>query len=399
MTRNLTAEGVLPRDLTKGFVAVCAAVALGGSWAFPLFAQGACKRPAVKSSYQRAAVVLKQSGGFPCTIEVVPTGVVLKPLPGRVDNIGRKVTRAPDGRLYTAIPSEGTITVWAKDGTFLFNLGREGKGPGEFAKGEKTIDVDHAGRLFVSDNNFRWSIFDPSHRFITSISSAMIGAGALPHALLDDGTFLSSTGHTLGAFRIFDTRAAPDPSPPLLLAFGPKATDNKPTRSLAYARGTSFWAGSPTGVKFEYTLQQWSTDGRLLRTIRREVPWLRGDVTDSPESGIQPGMNIHDDGTGLLFVSIAVPRAAYAELSPAERRQRDEGGPADRAVRSYLEVIDVNAEAVLASIGPLSPAQFGRRLPNSFFPRSRDGYQIREDQDGFRTMQILETRLVQKSGR
>lgn len=388
------------RLLITRFGTVCTVLAIFGSSASQLAAQGACVRPAAKSSYQRAPVVLKQTSGFPCTIEVVPTGVVLKRVPGRVDNIGRRVARGPDERFYTAIPTEGAISVWDRDGTFLSNLGRDGRGPGEFAKGEKTIAVDQTGRLFVHDNSLRWSVFDPNLRFIAAISSVTMGAGSSQaYALLDDGSFLTSSARPVGAFRIYETGGAVSPNPRLIRAFGPKLPKGSERRPVAYAGGKSFWVGPMTGHKFEYTLQQWSTDGRLLRTIRRDVPWLRDDVVDSQELGVQPGMRIHADGTGLLFVSLGVPLTAYGKLTPLERRQRDEGGAADRAMRSYFEVIDVNAEVVLASIGPLSTSQFERQVLDSFFPRSREGYRSSEDADGFRTMRIVEVMLKNNANR
>jgi hypothetical protein len=281
-------------------------------------------------------------------------------------------------------------------GSFLRNIGREGKGPGELAQGEKFIRIDSKGRIYAGDNNRRWSVFGADFEYLRSFPSADFGIGIFECcAVLDDGTFLTSAGRDVGAFRIVDINDRAAPVPPLVRAFGPVSRNLGITRPVAYASGTTFWSGAPAREEFDYVLEQWSTSGTRLRSFRRDVPWIPRPDPSAATSSIHPDMRVlHDAGNGLLFVTLVLPLKAYYELTPVERRERGAGTKSDRAIHNYLEVIDVHAGVVLASIGPIAPSEARQRLPAGWFAGSLDGYSTSEDDNGFRTMHMVEARLV-----
>ena len=357
-----------------------------------------CVRPAARPLAEGSTVVITETRRFPCTVQFVNTGTALRAdgdinSVGKVDDIGDRVVRGPDGRLYTYISASGQVTVWNPDGSFRQNFGKLGQGPGEFARGPKTIFFDPAGRVCVSDNNVRWSIFTPAYEFVSNIPAATTGIGnSNSGALLADGTYLSSKGRR-AAFQIFDLSATP---PTQVREFGPAVENASFSRRISYSAGNTFWVSAPEGAGLGYFIEQWRTDGTRLRTIRRDVPWMpKGDEASTEGRLPPPEMEIlHDDGTGLIAVLIMIPTKGLLSLSQAERRNREPGGPADKAIEIYFEVIDANAGVVLASIGPIHPSEAMKQLPSGFFRGGRTGYRREEDANGFRTMRIIEYQLL-----
>jgi hypothetical protein len=345
-----------------------------------------------------STVVITETGRFPCTIQFVNTGTVLRAdgdinSVGKVDDIGDRVARGPDGRFYTYVSASGQITVWNPDGSFRQSFGKLGQGPGEFARGPKTMLFDPTGRLYVSDNNVRWSLFTPTYEFVSTIPASSTGTGSSNSgALLADGTYLSVRG-SRAAFQIFELSS---PGPRLVRAFGPAVTSDAMSRRVSYSGGTTFWVSPPDGAGLGYVIEQWRTDGTHLRTIRREVPWMpKGEDASAQGKLPPPEMEIlHEDGTGLIVVSMMIPNKTLIGLSQADRRNREPGGPADKAVDIYFEVIDANAGVVLASIGPIHPSEAMKQLPSGFFRGSRIGYRSETDANGFRSMHIVEYQLL-----
>jgi hypothetical protein len=73
-------------------------------------------------------------------------------LNGEHDQFGTLSGVASDqgGRIFVADADNSTITVFDSTGRYLFNIGREGSGPGEF-KGPCCLALDSAGDLWVRD--------------------------------------------------------------------------------------------------------------------------------------------------------------------------------------------------------------------------------------------------------
>jgi hypothetical protein len=335
---------------------------------------------------------------------------------GKIPDFGIGVVRARDGRLYTST-RHGQVAVWNSSGGFVEMIGMAGPGPGEFASGALQLHLDPRGFLYARDNNHRWSVFSASHQFVRSYSAVGMGYDARRSVFVDDGTFLTADlGSAQRAeffFRVFDFAkegelpATPNPRsgsggylPTLVRSFVPipDAERRIPgaylSRLVSYSGGRTFWAGPPMNGGRGYELQQFSTDGVLRRTIRREVPWFpRGADIRPPQQEGGPEQRppgsitvLHDDGTGVLFVSVAVPSS----------RWRAGTRNADDRYDFYVEAIDGDAGVVLASSGPLRSSEVSQKYVHSFFPRSRQGYRRVEMADGLPAIRLVEARLIAK---
>lgn len=88
--------------------------------------------------------------------------------PGEVGSPSALVA-SEGGAIYWLMTDPSVIKVYAADGTWLRNIGREGDGPGEFRDGMFGIAGD---KLFIQDpNNVRLTVFDTAGSFIQSFPS------------------------------------------------------------------------------------------------------------------------------------------------------------------------------------------------------------------------------------
>jgi hypothetical protein len=220
--------------------------------------------------------------------------------------------------------------------------------------------------------------------------------GGLPGltAVLDDGRVLSSNALAgqRHYFRIADTRGE------LVRSFGPieDAQDYGPAgngirdRLIAYAGGDTFWAAPPPDGRRGYELELWRTDGTLLRTVRRDVPWFprrRQAEPPRPDSPPPPEIRVlHLDPSGLLFTVIRTNDARWRWI--ADSRERRARG--DDIFDLRYEVIDAASGVVLAS----EVADSAAAVPYPWADRRRIGIQTVPDSNGLTTVRLLTYRLV-----
>jgi hypothetical protein len=300
--------------------------------------------------------------------------------------------------------------VWTPGGQFARVFGREGSGPGELARGAKYIGFGPGGNLHIADNNRRWSIFSPAFDFIRNLPATATGTG-LSNAgfFTSDGLFVGSGGNvarTGNSFAVFDfSQTQTDGSPRLVRAFGTSAA--RRARPVAPSIGTNFWAGPPESGEDGYVFELWRTDGTLLRTIRRDVPWFTKRTAVAPsaprphsEGPRDPTVPppefeiVHDDGTGILFVLVMMPNPSkWRDLNDVTDRTRRRAMQ-NEMIDIYFEAIDGNSGVILASWGPQHPEAALKVLPSGLFAGSRSGYRREENADGFGIMRIVELRLV-----
>lgn len=364
-------------------------------------------------------MVLGASNGFPCRLQFANTPVALRTdAAGTVSDFSGFAARGPDGRYYTTAAHDAAVSVWDARGQFVRNFGVEGRGPGEFARGDKAILIDQQSRVYVATNG-RWAIFSPALELVRTMSAATTGFNDDYLTFLDDGTLLSAQSVRSGAedfFRIFDfTREDPGApaaggargpalgGPALVRSFGPLADGGRaapPSRNrrISYAGGNTFWTLPPDGAGWGYELQLWRTDGTLLRTLRRDVPWFPTGAQAMQGVGNRPPPElevVHDDGTGLLFIVAVVANDSYKPL-PEIRDFAEQQAAMESMIDIYAEVIDTNAGVVLASNGPMRHTAALAMLPRGLFPRTRQGYQPEETADGLAVMRIVDLQLVGK---
>jgi hypothetical protein len=241
-------------------------------------------------------------------------------------------------------------------------------------------------------------------------------------AFLDDGLFLTSspgagpvpaTAHGPEYwFHLYDFASEPGTGEGVARrrSFGRIPASDQPAgrswtfaeRLISYSGGTTFWAGPPLGVGRGYELELWDIGGDARRrVIRREAPWfpagsdrdppIRGDGV--PPTPVAQVTGLHADGTGLLFVIVYVPNPRWSPPARGPRTPQQYREDYDTMHDVYIEVIDVDASVVLASVGPMRPSQARATYPVGYFPRSRDGLRYGESAEGHSLVQIGSVRL------
>lgn len=370
-----------------------------------------CARPPA-SSFSVGRTVTLPDTRPPCRIQFVETRVAVRAdTLGMVGGIGGMVARSRDGRFYTSWNEE--VTIWNPNGSYLRTFGRRGAGPGELAVGGKFIYIDSLDRVYIRDDNMRWTVFTRDDEFVATRTASDMGFHNRSSALLDDGSFLTAQpvarqnafffslydfgiGASSGSAATGGGSSAAN-SPVLLRAFGPVPASEHGVnlsgrqRPLAHARGDVFWVGPPRDAGRGYELEMWRTDGVHLRTLRRHVSWLpsaspRITMRGAPQQRPGPGISgLHVDSAGLLYVTAG---SVNDKWTP--------GADVADFLEIYFDVIDPDAGRVLASIGPLAYADALATLPAGFFPGSRVGYRLAPGPNGEHGMQMVETRLIRQ---
>lgn len=345
-------------------------------------------------------LTLDQERELPCRVVAVQLPLQLRPsLDGtRPDPFWYTLAEDSQGRIYSGgTPQTGhsTVLVWTPDGQFEGTLGRPGQGPGELSV-RGILGLFAVGRgdsLFVKDDA-RWSVFDGSHRFARVISGAAIRVrdGRRSTRLLPTGEFLIAEPASGGAadrwFHIADAEGN------WLRSFGPKQASSSPQgryRALAFDGDSTFWAAPPNGAPDGYVLEQWTTGGRLLRTIGRDVGWLEDARVDQP--GQQP-LPVFDrlilDDRGLLWIAMAVKDPRWVP-TPPDQPLSARALEHERLDVRY-EVIDPVRGRVLASGWVERPDSAAPLVP--VFPGSRLEYARVTDSLGLETLQFYELFLL-----
>ena len=384
---------------------ICALTGLGlvtvsfAGFAQPQSSGRACVRPAARPVNAGEVITLRDADSRGCTLTFRPTGVRLLPATdGSRPDPGTRLVMDKAGRFYTANARgyPGTIAVWGADGAFLRTIGREGQGPGELsARGAVSMFMDAKDNLHVRDGSQSWSTFDTAGRFVKRVSSQELGGFPSNTAVLDDGTVLTGMMVPSGAGNYFH-RAGLDGKP--IRSFGPitgqpGVTQSRAERTIAYAGGTEFWAAPATGDPRGYVLERWSTDGKLLQTIKRDVPWFRasGGGPRGREDPRPPQVSaLHLDDAGLLIAMAVTPNEKWRYVADAAERRRVE----DEFYDLRIDVIDTRSGTLLSS--ERHSAAQARQFFREFVPRRSLVYHVGETADG---LPVVELRRIELGAR
>lgn len=367
--------------------------------------QALCKRPVSASTTSRASRLVISTPPAPaCRITWI-SGSVAARTSDAVERVGDRLSVDRRGRFYTST-GRGRFHVWTPDGRLFFSGGERGAGPGEFASGRLGIFPSPTGDIYVLDNQRRLTVLDSMfrrRRTFTSYggSSSIFRTAVLPDGSLLDGERPFDDTHFFGIVRL-DHR--PDKNEPdLVRAFGEiPATERQLPRTergrlIAYTAGDRFWAGPPQASGRGYELQQWRTDGTLLRTVERRAAWYPSGVDrasrgtrlrNEPPGEIEALFDLGDD---LLMVIARVTNRRGWEMyqrAPRDTLRRNQ------AFDVVVEIVDVRNGVVLASTGPTAIGEAQRVLPTGWFHGSRRGYRPAELADGEEAIETLELRLV-----
>ncbi|MFQ5597040.1 MAG: 6-bladed beta-propeller [Nitrospiria bacterium] len=119
-------------------------------------------------------------------------------------------------RVYIVDTRKHKAFVFDFEGKFLFEFGQRGTGDGEF-NFPSNLFIDKAGKVYITDMNFRVQIFDADGKFLSKFGSVGTGFGQFS---LPKGVGVDSKGHIYVVDSRFNNVQIFDQTGRLLLFFG-----------------------------------------------------------------------------------------------------------------------------------------------------------------------------------
>ncbi len=356
-------------------------------------------------SYPVGSVTEIKDSKPPCRIEFRETGIRLegtadgsRPDPGRtvlVDSNGRFISANAPGW-------DAVISVWDARGRYLSSFGGEGEGPGELiARGMLLLFIDGRDNLHVAHGFGGWSVFSPRQEFIRQLPRQNVVGRNRSTVILDDGWVLGSQRQGTDSkhlFRMLDSNGS------VTRTFG--TVGDRPSgdglRRISHAGGSTFWAGPGEEGADAYVLEEWGSDGTLLRTLHRDVSWYRwrGQSEISPQVGM-----VHVARSGLLYAVVFRPTEEYVREYERAQRAWEHGAGVDSrelqeheermdaAMEVVVEVIDTRSGELLAS-DPYMWPEARDIIPQGLFRGSLRGYRYQESEGGLPFVEIVSVELV-----
>ena len=113
------------------------------------------------------------------------------------------VTLGPNGQIFVIEFNGDRVTVFSGDGEFVRNFGRLGEGPGEF-RNPTAMAWDGMGRLWVSDFDGRYHVFDATGTFRKTVRAYMRYFTRFQHPLVWEaaGTLVEEVGDDDGVLYV-----------------------------------------------------------------------------------------------------------------------------------------------------------------------------------------------------
>lgn len=347
-------------------------------------------------------LLISDAPRLPCRLLVVPT-ITVGPSPNAAypdPGFGR-IVRHRRGLLTPVLWHMGrqraALLLWDSTGSYVETIGGPGDGPGEF--GTSSIPAAYNGprdRLYVNEHR-RWTVLDSSLQFVRTINAPRIGRE-------DDALVVTGEGGYVYAGRVPGLDPTTwfhhsDSLGNLTASFGPLGgyeLHSSRGRPLARATDSTFWAAPPPGAPDGYALEEWTTDGRLLRVVKRDPHWMHQQVFPGRCCGAMPRFRVNKDERGLLWVVAWVVRPG-ATIATLENPSDEERLELQRSIDLRLEVIDVDAGSLLASALVPAGELDGRFLEPMAWVSSRPEtatYSV--DADDLQHLHILEWHLVNR---
>lgn len=285
------------------------------------------------------------------------------------------------GCFYAAPTYEpGVAAVYGRDGRYLRSFGRRGQGPGEYTSRLMRVRIAPQDTVHVLDGPRHTVLAPGGDTFVrlttlsfvprsTSftrdgrlvVTSPLEGSGRQVHILSPDGTVERSL--------------VPVPEG------DPRALHNG-VGPLSNIKEGNLWIGSPD----RYRLDLWSTDGRLLRSIEREVPWFppRAARGRTPEPGARLLGLLQTDS--LVWTLVRVPDSRGGGFAPT-------GRPVEEVDMNEHE--DTIIEALFAVTGEVVGSIRLDAAASGFLGKSPIVYTSREMDSGLIAIDVLRLSLGQ----
>ena len=303
-----------------------------------------------------------------CSIEITPD-ILLGTDGESVIGMAWDIQRLSDGRFTMAF---GNISAWAEftvfsaDGSDFRRVGREGEGPGEYAR---VLWVrEHGEELYVFDNHRRrMTVLDSDFEVIRTVSVPCLVCNGFDLAMLADGSvavnyFMSSGSReeVLSADAGFALHIlGPDGEPLHLLdeipTKSPLTPTEDPNRFLDVAPDGSLLSLHLTS----YRIDRWDPEtGELLQTFKRAADWFPDgrSAGHSAAPGRPPATGtraMHLDESGRLWVYVSRPAPDWEDrLERTPPDAHPEWGPwkyGPGSSEAVIEVLDLESGRVLVS--------------------------------------------------
>ena len=188
-------------------------------------------------------------------------------------------------------------------------------------------------------------------------------------------------------------------------ALGPRRRGSNPVRAVFASGDGTYWVGPEIFSRGGYSVERWDSTGRVIRSLRRVVPWYIADSLIRPFGEDKPGVKkseppflfprVHQvalDEHGLLWVVTSVPKAPDARDAMMNAKDAlAKYSVSAQVLEKHVEVFDLGQDNVIAS----AVFPYGFLL----MPNARDAVQITEDSTtGFRHTIRMALRLADSSG-
>lgn len=309
------------------------------------------------------------------------------------------------GEVYASPTRGGSLMHWSASGVLLPMIGSMGEGPGQFAGGNILPFVVDGDTLYSRDNHRHWVVYGPDHRFVRFAPLGPISASSpMATQFTKDGLILSSdqNGQERYSILLVDRSGA---IVRRIRALGEPQRGSDPLRAAFAAEDGTFWVGPEIYSRGGYSVEQWDSTGRVVRSIRRSVPWFIADSLIRPFGKEEPGgeggerpflfprvQQVASDVHGRLWVVTTVPKTPDARDDIMNAKDiLTKYSVSAQVLEKHVEVFDLGKNVVIAS----AVFPYGFLL----MPNARDAVHITEDTTtGFRRAVRLTLRLADSSG-
>jgi hypothetical protein len=288
------------------------------------------------------------------------------------------VAMSADGSVLVQDRKTTQFLVYDRTGKFVSTFGRRGNGPGEFASALRGATVVKGDSLWAIDGTAdRISVFAPgSRRFVRSFP---IPRGLDSWAAVGDSLVVAAFTSPAGREVLLFKHSDPGVGRSVILGPGvPESAMLVPSRSPR-----RFWHVLPT----QYVLEEWSVDGRRLRTIQRQAPWVRENATGAADGSPRARLvSVVEAAPERLWTLTAIPIGGRWRTAP--RNESEAVANLAGRFAYVVEVLDVRRGVLIHS----------QRFESQPYTSLSAEYVIpllKPDKSGFRTLQVARPLLVQ----
>jgi hypothetical protein len=320
----------------------------------------------VAAQAPRAITITGNPACARCRIELLPVAMIGGTSSGDEIGGGPLAFMAMDshGRIFVSDRAAlGAIQIFDTTGRRLGKTGRDGKGPGEFNPYGVGLLVGEGDSVHVFDaRNARHSVLAPGGKYVRAYP--WIHTPSPPQLMrLNNGLMAVSeikqvNGHWFGVHIVDSLDRA-------VRSFAPSTPRWQGANWLQLSNLAQGSAPDRILVQhvWEYLIEEWSTQGKLLSSIRREAPWFVTNEMRDPAAGgtalqlFPPKCfmsAVWRDPSGLLWSVIGLPDRKWEE---SLEDQVGSHGNTIKVPSDFNRFYDIRIEVIDPASGTLVASQ------------------------------------------